>query len=49
MKVEVPFKQTKKQSIKDNLALYYRVKKLKERALKLIKEGEKDKNENTNA
>ena len=46
--MEIMLKKQGKQSIKENLALYNRTKKLKERALKLLKKEGEVKNESTN-
>ncbi len=47
VKEEIPFKEQEGKSIEENLALFNRARKLKERALKIInKEGE-NKDENT--
>lgn len=50
VKNEIPFKKQEEKSIKENLELLNRAKKLKERALKTIKQESENKDEkNTNA
>lgn len=48
VKSEMPF-EIQEKNIKENLALLSRIKQLKERALKTIKQEGGNKNENTNS